>query len=125
MKKLITCLLAAIGLSACGQQNFENKDASGFEELIKQPEVVLLDVRSQEEYTDAHIQGALLIDQSQSDFLEKAKAKLPKEKTIAIYCRSGRRSANAAERLATVGYRVVNLKGGIMAWRRAGYPVVQ
>jgi len=55
--------------------------------------------------------------------VEQAKAKLPKDKTIAIYCRSGRRSANAAGKLADVGYKCVNLKGGIIAWKEAGMPV--
>ncbi len=124
MKKIIACLLAALGLStACGQQNFENTDVDGFTELIKKTEVVLVDVRSQEEYGEAHLEGALLIDQSESDFMEKAQAQLPKEKTIAVYCRSGRRSASAAGRLADQGYRVVNLKGGIKAWMAAGKPV--
>ena len=41
-----------------------------------------------------------------------------------IYCRSGRRSANAAGKLADVGYKCVNLKGGILAWKDAGKPVV-
>ena len=50
--------------------------------------------------------------------------KLPKDKTIAIYCRSGRRSANAAGKLADVGYKCVNLKGGIIAWKEAGMPVI-
>ena len=50
--------------------------------------------------------------------------KLPKDKTIAIYCRSGRRSANAAGKLADVGYKCVNLKGGIIAWEEANMPVI-
>ena len=68
---------------------------------------------------------AILIDQGQSDFVEKAKATLPTDKTIAIYCRSGRRSANTAGRLADVGYKCVNLKGGIIAWQGANMPVTK
>jgi 3-mercaptopyruvate sulfurtransferase SseA len=56
--------------------------------------------------------------------VEQAQAKLPKEKTIAIYCRSGRRSANAAGKLADVGYKCINLKGGILAWKEANMPVI-
>jgi rhodanese-related sulfurtransferase len=55
--------------------------------------------------------------------MEKAKATLPLDKKIAIYCRSGRRSANAAGRLAAEGYQCVNLKGGILAWKEAGKAV--
>ena len=149
MKKILTCLLATLGLTtACGQakeqreqsrmnssfaesrlssneaqQNFENTDVQGFSELITTPGVVLLDVRTADEYAEGHIEGAVLIDQKQDDFVEKAKAVLPIDKTIAIYCRSGRRSANAAGKLADVGYKCVNLKGGIIAWKEAGKPV--
>lgn len=126
MKKILTCLLATLGLTtACGQQNFENYDVKGFSELIADTNVVVLDVRTAEEFAEGHIQRAVLIDQGQSDFVEKAKKTLPAEKTIALYCRSGRRSANAAGRLATVGYKCVNLKGGITAWKEAGLEVVK
>lgn len=125
MKKLLTCLLATLGLTtACGQQNFENAEVQEFAGLIADSNVVVLDVRTAAEFAEGHIQGAVLIDQGQSDFMEKAKATLPTDKTIAVYCRSGRRSANAAGRLADAGYKCVNLKGGIMAWKKANMPVI-
>ena len=126
MKKLLTCLLAVLGLNtACGKGNFENTDVQGFAELIADSNAVVLDVRTAAEFAEGHIQGAILIDQGQSDFVEKAKAARPTDKTIAIYCRSGRRSANAAGRLADVGYKCVNLKGGIIAWQGANMPVTK
>ncbi len=125
MKKILTCLLATLGLTtACGQQNYENTDVQGFSELVADSNIVVLDVRTVAEFTEGHIERAILIDQGQSDFVEKAKATLPIEKKIAIYCRSGRRSANAAGKLADIGYKCVNLKGGIIAWKDAGKPVV-
>ncbi len=124
MKKMMTFLLAMLGLtSACGQGNFENADVKAFSELIEDSSVVLLDVRTASEFAEGHIEGAINIDQGQSDFLEKAKAALPMDKKIAVYCRSGRRSANAAGKLAAEGYRCVNLKGGIVAWKEADKPV--
>ena len=124
MKKVLTCLLAALGLTtACGQGNFENTNVQGFAVLVADSNVVVLDVRTAAEFAEGHIQGANLIDQGQSDFVEKAKAILPVDKKIAIYCRSGRRSANAAGKLAGEGYKCVNLKGGIVAWKEAGKPV--
>jgi len=115
MKKLLTYLLATLGLTtACGQQNFENADVQEFAELIADSNVVVLDVRTAAEFAEGHIH-----------FVEKAKATLPTDKTIAVYCRSGRRSANAAGRLADVGYKCVNLKGGIIAWQGANMPVVK
>ena len=126
MKKLLTCLLATLGLTtACGQQNFENTDVQGFAELIADTNVVVLDVRTAAEFAEGHIHRAILIDQGQSDFMEKVKTTLPTDKTIAVYCRSGRRSANAAGRLADVGYKCVNLKGGIIAWQGANMPVMK
>ena len=126
MKKILTCLLAALGLtSACGQDNFENTDVQGFTELVADSNVVVLDVRTVAEFTEGHIERAILIDQGQSDFVEKAKATLPIDKKIAVYCRSGRRSANAAGKLADIGYKCVNLKGGIIAWKDAGMPVTK
>ena len=125
MKKFLTLLLAVLGLNTACSQNYENYDVKEFAELITDSNVVILDVRKADEFAEGHITGAILIDQFQSDFLEQAQAKLPKDKTIAIYCRSGRRSANAAGKLADVGYKCVNLKGGIIAWKEANMPVTK
>ena len=74
MKKLFTCLLATLGLTtACGQQSFENTDVPGFAELMEDTNVVVLDVRTAAEYAEGHIEKAILIDQGQSDFVEKAR----------------------------------------------------
>ena len=126
MKKILTCLLAVLGLTtACGQGNFENTDVQGFSEFVADSSVVILDVRTASEFAEGHIKGAILIDQGQSDFVEKAKSTLPINKKIAVYCRSGRRSANAAGKLADIGYKCVNLKGGIIGWEKTGMPVAK
>ena len=125
MKKILAFLLAVLGLNTACSQNFENYEVKEFAELIADSSVVILDVRKADEFAEGHIKGAILIDQFQNDFLEQAKAKLPVDKTIAIYCRSGRRSANAAGKLADVGYKCVNLKGGILAWKEANMPVIK
>ena len=125
MKKIIACLLATLGLTtACGQGNYENMDVKGFAELVEDPDVVVLDVRTAEEYAEGHLTGAVNMDQGQDDFVAKAKSALSADRKIAVYCRSGRRSASAAGRLAAEGYECVNLKGGILAWKEAGMPVV-
>ena len=125
MNKIVTCLLATLGLtSACGQKSYEDADVKGFSELITKPDVVVLDVRTADEFNEGHIEKALNIDVKQSEFLDKTKAVLPKDKTIAVYCRSGKRSANAAELLASKGYKVVNLLGGIIAWKDSNMPVI-
>jgi rhodanese-related sulfurtransferase len=125
MKKILTILLAAIGLNTACSQNFDNTDVKEFAELISDSSVIILDVRTADEYAEGHIRGAILIDQNKSDFVEQVKAKLPTEKIIAVYCRSGRRSANAASLLAKEGYKLVNLKGGILAWIKENQPVTK
>lgn len=126
MKKIITCILAVLGMTtACGQKNYEDVDVAKFAELIADSTVTVLDVRTADEFSDGHIEGAVNIDVKESDFLEKAKAMLPSGKTIAVYCRSGRRSANACNQLGAEGYKTVNLKGGIIAWTDDKKPVVK
>ena len=87
--------------------------------------MVVLDVRTASEFAEGHLERAINIDYHQSDFVEKAKATLPLEKEIAVYCRSGRRSAGAAAKLGEEGYKLVNLKGGIIAWKEADMPVIK
>ena len=80
MKKILTCLLAILGMTtACGQQNFENADVQTFSRLTEDPDVVVLDVRTAEEFKDGHIEGAVLIDQGQSDFVERDSLQLHKK----------------------------------------------
>lgn len=123
MRQVFVLLLATLGLAtACGQK-FDNADASGFAKLIESPNVVVLDVRTAEEFSEGHIEGAINIDQAQNNFIELAKSQLPSNKTIAIYCRGGRRSASAAGRLVEEGFKCVNLEGGILAWQKDGKPV--
>lgn len=125
MKKMIACFLASLGLNvACAQASYENVDVKGFAALMDDPNVVVLDVRTADEYKEGHLEGALNMDQAQSGFIQEAKLALPADKTIAVYCRSGRRSASAAGRLAAEGYKAVNLKGGILAWKEAGMTVI-
>jgi carboxyl-terminal processing protease len=87
---------------------------------------VLVDVRTPAEYKEGHLKGAINIDVKDSlTFMNKAKEMLPKDKTVMVYCRSGRRSADAAGKLAAEGYFVFNLEGGIVAWKEAGKETVK
>lgn len=109
-------------LCSCGQQNFKTIDADEFETAISSDSVQLLDVRTVEEYNEAHISAdcVINIDELQPDFMTKARKVLDKGKTIAVYCRSGRRSADAAKKLSDEGYKVIDLKGGILEWQERG-----
>ena len=123
MKKIIASLLALLGLVACSQQAYDNADPNAFSTRLTEPEVVLLDVRTAVEYNEGHIANALNIDIKEDGFIEKVKSTIPADKTVAVYCRSGKRSANAAVMLVGEGYKVVNLVGGIMAWKEAGMSI--
>ena len=76
---------------------------------------VILDTRTQEEYDEGHIPGAIVI--SHDEILQKAESVLTdKNQLILVYCRSGRRSKLAAEDLVKLGYTNVKEFGGIIDW---------
>ena len=78
-------------------------------------EYILLDVRTKEEFDDGHIEGAILIPDFEIEV--RAETELPdKDALILVYCRSGRRSKNAASILAALGYTNVKEFGGINDW---------
>ena len=121
MKKLLTAILAAlgIGMGACAQNLYEDVDVNRFEQIIKSDSVQLVDVRKLNEFREGHIPGAIHIDVLTPSFLSNALAKLDKKRPCAVYCRSGKRSAMAATLLAKDGFTVTNLSGGIIAWTDA------
>ena len=104
---------------------FPDVDVDEFQSLIADPAVQLLDVRTRDEFDEGHIAGAVLVDVNESDFVERAVAVLDKQRPVAVYCRSGRRSARAANLLVEQGYTVTNLTGGVMAWQDAGKALVK
>ncbi len=126
MKKLMTFLLAMLGLnSACSQQAFVNADVDAFAQFISDVDVQLIDVRTAQEYAEGHIDGAANVDVKSDDFIAAASAQLSKARPVAVYCRSGRRSANAADQLASEGFSVTNLSGGILAWEDHQMPTTK
>lgn len=96
-----------------------------FQNAIAAEGMQLLDVRTLEEFEEGHIAGAVLVDVNESDFVDKAVAVLDKERPVAVYCRSGRRSARAATLLDMQGYVVTNLDGGVIAWQAEGKTLVK
>ncbi|HKM00392.1 MAG TPA: rhodanese-like domain-containing protein [Mobilitalea sp.] len=78
-------------------------------------DIIILDVRTVDEYNEGHIKDAILLQDA--DILDKAEIVLTdKASTILVYCRSGRRSAQAAEDLASLGYTNIYDFGGIIDW---------
>lgn len=104
---------------------FANVGVDEFQSYIANPVVQLLDVRTRDEFDEGHIAGATLVDVNDSTFVQQAMAVLDKQRPVAVYCRSGRRSARAANLLAEQGCQVTNLAGGILAWQDAGKELVK
>ena len=104
---------------------YANMGVDEFQTLIANPAVQLLDVRTQDEYDDGHIAGATLVDVNDTTFVDQAMAVLDPQRQVAVYCRSGRRSARAASLLTARGFKVTNLDGGVMAWQDAGKALVK
>ena len=123
MKKLILLLLAVMMLTACGQDKendqgavYVNITAEEAKQIMDTKEgYIILDVRTQEEYDQGHIPGAILI--SHEEIAEKAEDVLTdKDQLILVYCRSGRRSKIAVEALVELGYTNIKEFGGIIDW---------
>lgn len=118
--KFMSILSLLLSLFGCSGRGVTNLDPAEFEAECAKPEVATLDVRTADEYASGHLPWASNLDWYAPDFLAQVEAIYPKSAPIAIYCRSGRRSADAASALTKAGYTVYNLKGGYLAWSEAG-----
>ena len=142
MKNLL-CLLAASMASLClpstaadkpaaktpaeapASKRFRNVDVAEWETLRKDPKVVVLDVRTAEEFADGHMQGAINLDIRGGKFAETL-AGLDKTKTYLVHCAVGGRSAKACGQMDGLKFeKVLNLSGGITAWEAAGHKPVK
>lgn len=125
--KLMGIISMLCSMFACNAQTNDLKSLSveEYAKAIEDTMVVRLDVRTPEEYAEGHIEKSLNIDVLNSDFESKALATLPKDKTIAVNCRSGKRSKNAARILVKNGYKVIELDSGYNGWVGEGKPVVK
>lgn len=88
--------------------------------------VQLLDVRTPAEWNEGHLKGAKLVTLSETGFADKVKTVIDPGKPVIVYCRSGKRSAEARKLLQDAGFlKVRDMAGGLTAWRKAGGPVVK
>lgn len=102
----------------------ESLDADAFADLAAADGVVLLDVRTPEEFAEGHLEGAVNLDVSSPDFAAGV-ADLDPAATYAVYCRSGNRSQTAMQQMQGAGITAVaDLAGGIQAWADAGRDTV-
>lgn len=130
MKKAVALAVAAIAsvglLAGCSSSNeaIKKVDPVEFSEVVKQPGVITLDVRTPEEFNAGHIANAININLEGSDFTSEV-SKLDMNATIAVYCRSGNRSGVATEQMAELGFvDMYDMQGGILEWEAAGGQVV-
>jgi len=126
-KILLSFLIIAglvLGCSAAVEdQGYRNLDAAQAAELIKQEPVLILDVRTPEEYKEGHIKGSVLIP---VQGLEREYVKISdhSQKPVLIYCRSGNRSVTASKILISKGFHdLYHMKGGIKDWVRHQLPL--
>ena len=123
MKRIILTLIMGFSFFGLfGQTNkFKTVDVNEFEKFIADTTVVFLDVRTPAEHAEGFIPGTHFnIDVLEDTYTKVATETLPKDKPVALYCRSGNRSKNAARILAEKGYQVVELGTGFRGWVAAG-----
>ena len=126
MKRAI--LIFIMGFSFFGlfgqTDKFKTVGVEEFAKAVADTLFVVLDVRTSEEHAEGHIPGTHYnIDVLEDSYTETVLKTLPKDKPVALYCRSGNRSKNAARILAENGYQVLELGTGFRGWAAAGREV--
>jgi len=114
--------LLALAVSLCfaaGPVNVPSTEAKAL--LAKNSKTVLLDVRTPDEYRQAHLKGALLIPLGE---LQRRVQEIPRGRPVLVYCAVGARSLSAAGFLASKGYRdIYNMSDGLVGWYKNGLPL--
>lgn len=122
--RIFASIFYSLVLFSCAAQNGTSLTAEAFEKVITKDSVQILDVRTPEEYSSGHIKNTLLANWNDKAEFNRRVAFIDKNKPVYIYCLAGGRSAAAAKELRAQGYEnVVELAGGINAWKAAGKPL--
>lgn len=94
--------------------------------LAKQPKMLVLDVRTAEEFAGGHLANAMLVTISEKDFVERVKKLAAPDQPVLVYCAAGGRSAKAVKALREANFTQLHeLKGGMTAWNQEKQPVVK
>ncbi len=144
---VVAALVASVGLVACGEggsggtaENDPTATAAGLpsaaspslvapaaaDALLGAPPagLVVLDVRTAEEFAAGHLEGAVMIDFQSPTFADDVIA-IDRDVPVLVYCRSGNRSAQAVAAMVGLGFaNLIELDGGVVAWEAAGLPLV-
>ena len=121
MKRILPLLISLLLLLAgCGGNaadgSYQQITQEEAKEMMDSQEVIILDVREQDEYDNGHIPGAVLLPVGSIDETTAAEVIPDKDSTVLVYCRSGNRSKTASSALAELGYTNIYEFGGISTW---------
>jgi len=125
MKRILPLfLLLLLILTGCGGTASNASSEDGYQqisqeeakEMMDTQDVIILDVREQDEYDSGHIPGAVLLPVGTIDEETAAEVIPEKDSTVLVYCRSGNRSKTASSALAELGYTNIYEFGGINTW---------
>ena len=130
---LLSIIILILFIAGCYEDfssQKDNHDISAVEahkmiqDNINNPDFVIIDVRSENEFLQGHIENAVLIPYSSPD-REKALSKLGKNKTYLLYCLFGGRSSSMFKKMRKLGFKkVYDLDGGIIEWKNEGLEVI-
>ena len=120
MKRILPLLLSLLLLTGCGgntsDSSYEQITQEEAKAMMDSQEVIILDVREQDEYDSGHIPGAVQLPVGTIDDTTAAQVIPEKDSTVLVYCRSGNRSKTASAALADLGYTNIYEFGGINTW---------
>ena len=130
MKKILLSLLTAIsfGTTGCSAQS-DSIDTLAPQAFIKQAKAdttaIIPDVRTPGVYKEEHLAGAQQLDFLNTSVFDAGIKLLDKSHTYYVYCRSGKRSHNACIKMKKQGFKVFDMEGGILNWKRLGMPTTK
>ena len=117
---IITAIFTLTSVALAGDTAITHVDAKGAAKLIEEKKVTVIDVRTQNEFADGHIEGAKVIDFTEDDFKTKVAA-LDKATPYLVHCAAGGRSTKALDTFKKLGFsNITHLDGGLNAWTAAG-----
>lgn len=124
MRNIIKLALSLLISGTAFGQHKKVVDADEFDKAIKSDDVIVLDVRTPEEFAEGHIKNAVNINWQNPDEFKTKAAQLDKSKSVYVYCLAGVRSEKSSDWLLKNGFtQVTGLDGGIKAWKEAGKPL--
>ena len=124
MKRILPLFLLLLLLTGCGGTASNASSEDGYQQISQEEakemmdiqDVIILDVREQDEYDSGHIPGAVLLPVGTIDEETSAEVIPETDSTVLVYCRSGNRSKTASSTLAELGYSNIYEFGGINTW---------